>query len=67
MTEPEFKALVAKAQAVYDAMTPDQKAFHDQEQRRSFVRGMCPGNRDYYAEWCKLVDRMIPPLRVQPH
>lgn len=27
-------------------------------QRRSFVRGMCPSNRDY-AEWCEQVDKVL--------
>ena len=31
------------------------------EQRRSFVRGMCPSHRDY-KEWCEAVDRLMPPL-----
>ena len=61
MKTSELRELVAKAQARYDAMTPEQQAHHDHEQRRSFVRGMCPDNRDY-AEWCKVVDRQIPPL-----
>jgi hypothetical protein len=61
MTEDELKQLVACAQAKYMAMTPQEKADHDHEQRRSFVRGMCPDDQDY-VEWCNLVDRMIPPL-----
>lgn len=31
------------------------------EQRRSFIRGMCPSNRDYKG-WCETVDKMFPPL-----
>lgn len=61
MTEAELKRLVARAQARYDALSPREKAEHDHEQRRSYVRGMCPDNRNY-AEWCKMVDRIIPPL-----
>ena len=61
MTETELKQLIAYAQASYNLMNPREKAHHDHEQRRSFVRGMCPDSRDY-NEWCKLVDRMIPPL-----
>jgi len=61
MESAEFQKMVADACARYDAMTPTQKAHHDHEQRRSFVRGMCPDNRDY-GEWCKMVDRLIPPL-----
>jgi len=63
MTETELKQLVAYAQARYAALTPEQKAYHDHEQRRSFVRGMCPDSQDYDG-WCKLVDRMIPPLKT---
>lgn len=39
-------------------MTPEERY----EQRRSFVRGMCPWNRDF-DEYCKAVDRLLPPLR----
>lgn len=60
MTEAELKSLVAQAKAVYEAMTPEQKANHDYAQRRSFVRGMCPSARDF-DEWCKVVDRILPP------
>lgn len=63
MTEAELQELIAGARARYDAMTPEQKAAHDYEQRRSFARGMCPDNRDY-AEWCKVVDRVLPPQRA---
>lgn len=55
-----FQELVAKAEAAYQALSPEQKAHHDLSQRRSFLRGMCPGTTDY-AEWCKVVDRVIPP------
>ena len=60
MTEEQLQKLVTDAQARYDALPPAQKAAHDYEQRRSFVRGMCPFRRDY-AEWCKVVDRVLPP------
>lgn len=52
--------LIARAVAAYEAMTPEQKVAHDYEQRRSFVRGMCPSNRDYDL-WCKTVDKILPP------
>lgn len=42
MTEEELKRLIAEAQARYDALSPEQKAIHDRDQRRSFVRGMLP-------------------------
>lgn len=38
-------------------MTPEERY----AQRRSFVRGMCPFRMDY-AEWCKAVDRLLPPI-----
>lgn len=60
----DLPALIKQACAAYDALTPEQKANHDYEQRRSFARGMCPDNRDY-AEWCKIIDRVIPP-RTKP-
>lgn len=56
----DFTALLAEAKRQYDALTPEQKAAHDYTQRRSFVRGMCPFNRDY-VEWCKVVDELLPP------
>lgn len=37
--DEELKDLLAKAQARYEAMTPDQKAEMWREQRRSYVRG----------------------------
>ncbi len=59
MTEKELRALAAKAQAVYLAMTPSQRLRHDYMQRRSFARGMCPSNRDY-AEYCRHIDKSMP-------
>lgn len=38
MTEDDLKKLLAKALANYHAMTPEQKAEHDQAQRDSYVR-----------------------------
>jgi len=61
LTKADLTDLIRAAQAKYDAMTPEEKAWHDHEQRRSFVRGMCPSKRDY-NEWCETVDRLIPPL-----
>lgn len=54
-TSPELLALLERAKN--HVMTPEEVY----EQRRSFVRGMCPSNRDY-TEWCADVDRIIPPL-----
>ena len=54
-TSPELLALLERAKS--HVMTPEDVY----EQRRSFVRGMCPSNRDY-TEWCADVDRIIPPL-----
>lgn len=59
---PELTELIAKARAAYEAMTPEQQDHHDYEQRRSFVRGMCPSKRNY-AEWCRSVDRILPPRK----
>ncbi|MUO77668.1 hypothetical protein GOZ78_01975 [Agrobacterium vitis] len=41
-TSPELLELIAKAKATYDAMSPEEKARHDQAQRESFLRGMMP-------------------------
>lgn len=38
--EDDLMAKVKRAQAIYDAMTPEQKAEHDNAQRESWVRGM---------------------------
>jgi hypothetical protein len=61
MNEAEFKDLVAQAKARYDALSPAAKKYHDYEQRRSFVRGMCPSKRNYEA-WCLEVDKLLPPM-----
>jgi hypothetical protein len=61
MTDAHLWELAEKARAAYDAMTPEQKDRHDYEQRRSFVRGMCSSRQDY-EEWCKIVDRLMPPM-----
>ena len=53
--------LIREARARYNAMSPEQRAAHDYEQRRSFVRAMCPSHRDY-DDWCKAVDHILPPL-----
>lgn len=57
----EIELLIARAKARYDALTSEEKANYDYEQRRSFVRGMCPDNRDYNS-WCREVDKLLPPL-----
>jgi hypothetical protein len=56
----ELMDKVRAAQAKYEALSEGQKALHDYEQRRSFVRGMCPDNKDI-KEWSKMVDRVLPP------
>jgi hypothetical protein len=53
-TDPQLLALVERARN--HIMTPEEMY----EQRRSFVRGMCPSNRDY-KQWCEEVDRHLPP------
>jgi hypothetical protein len=62
MSPSEMDDLLKKSVAAYNAMSPEQRADHDYEQRRSFVRGMCPFRNDY-SEWCKTVDRLLPPKR----
>lgn len=63
MTDIELQELIKQARDRYDALTPEQKAEHDYEQRRSFARGMCPDDRDY-KEWCKMVDKILPPRQT---
>jgi hypothetical protein len=53
----DFQSALAKSIAAYKALTPEQRASHDAEQRRSFIRGMCPDHRDY-NEWCELVNKL---------
>lgn len=53
-TDPELLALIERAKS--HVMSPAERY----EQRRSFVRGMCPSKRDY-TEWCAEVDRLLPP------
>lgn len=58
----ELDVLITQAVASYKAMSPEDKMDHDYEQRRSFVRGMCPSSRNY-TDWCAVVDRLLPPRR----
>lgn len=39
MTNDELMALVAKANAWFNALTPEQQEAHREEQRQSWVRG----------------------------
>lgn len=39
---PELDALLKRAVAAYNAMTPEQRREHDEAQRQSWVRGMAP-------------------------
>lgn len=57
----DLQELIAKSEAAYAAMTPQQRAEHDYAQRRSFIRGMCPSRSDFTV-WCKVVDRILPAL-----
>jgi hypothetical protein len=59
--QPSLKQQIAEAVMRYDRMTPAQRARHDHEQRRSFVRGCCPSNRDY-GDWCAIVERLLSPI-----
>lgn len=56
----KWETLLAEANARFDALSPQQQEEHRYEQRRSFVRGSCPSNQDF-KEWCKMVDRILPP------
>jgi hypothetical protein len=56
-TPPELLALIDRAK------NHVMSAEEIYEQRRSFIRGMCPSNRDYKG-WCEAVDKMYPPLSV---
>ena len=51
--DAELKALIDKAQARYDAMTPEEQAAHDLAQRESFVRGMMPAGHDMTTDEIK--------------
>lgn len=54
-SDPALEELVAIARTY--KMTPEEAY----EQRRSFVKGLCPSHRDY-ATWCQQVDEIMPPL-----
>jgi len=54
-TDADLLALLDRARN--HVMTPNERY----EQRRSFLRGMCPSHRDY-ADWCAQVDKHVPPL-----
>ena len=62
LTGDQLMHLVQAAKGRYDRLSPEEKAYHDHEQRRSFVRGMCPNGYDY-DNWCRLVDKAIPQMR----
>ena len=53
--------LLARSRADFDKLSPEEQAAHRYEQRRSFVRGMCPSRRNY-DEWCREVDKLLPPI-----
>lgn len=57
-TDADLLALLDRARN--QVMTPDERY----EQRRSFLRGMCPSHRDY-ADWCAQVDKHVPPLDAE--
>jgi hypothetical protein len=66
MTEQSIlNKLLVHARAAYEAMSPEQKAQHDYNQRRSFVRGMCPDSTDINV-WNDAVDKMLPPIMPPP-
>jgi hypothetical protein len=47
---PELDAVLKRARAAYNAMTPEEKREYDEAQRRSWGRGMAPcehGIRDW--------------------
>lgn len=55
----DLASMIARSNAWFNALSDSKKAEHRAAQRRSFVKGMCPSNRDY-AEWCRMVDEMLP-------
>lgn len=59
-----LRAAVARSVTIYESMSVEQKTAHDYEQQRSFARGLCPYTADY-GEWCKAVDRVLPPNRKE--
>lgn len=57
---PELDALLKRARAAYDAMTPEQKTAHDAAQRESFVRANLEIDR---AERAERMTRRIAPRK----
>lgn len=52
----KYSDMIAAAVKAYEEFSPLLKAAHKREQRRSFLRGMCPSHWDYEA-WCEHVDK----------
>jgi hypothetical protein len=47
---PDLQTLLARSVAAYNAMTPEQRAVHDEAQRQSWARGMAPCEHGV-ADW----------------
>lgn len=56
----QIDQLIREARARYEALGPAQKEALNYEQCRSYVRGMCPSDRNY-EDWCRIVDELLPP------
>lgn len=54
----DLAALVARATAAYDALSPSQKLRHRYMQRRSFARGMASSRGDYVAHCARVEEKM---------
>jgi hypothetical protein len=55
--------LLQQSIARYAALSPEEKAAHDYEQKRSFAKGMCPDSQNY-EDWCKRIDETMPPSKA---
>lgn len=52
----KYSDMISGAFKAYEELAPELKNAHDREQRRSFLRGMCPSHWDYES-WCRHVDK----------
>jgi hypothetical protein len=55
--------LLQQSIARYATLSPEEKAAHDYEQKRSFAKGMCPDSQNY-EDWCKRIDETMPPRKA---
>lgn len=61
--DDKLMRLIHEANARFEALSPEEQVNLLYEQKRSFVRGMCPSKRDL-KEWSNMVDKLLPPRGI---